>query len=487
MSTTWRERLKTLRDNIFGPQSADDSSFSAPAPQSDELAEEITKQPLHINLGIDFGTSFTKVCYRDLGTEETGVVVFEDFSEDDGLIPTIISIDDEGYLYIGEECPDKTNCISIKYIKMMLADMPINDDLPVINGVNLNNRKCVYALASWFLSSVIKLSQEWVSQNETNRLINREPVWSANVGVPVEHYDSDALQTFQKVLGIAWLWVKNDNAPAAVTELVTCYENAAKKLKSENIDFHAVPEIAAAVQSFIISREAVPGVYVYFDVGGGTLDGVAFKFLNEDGERQINFYSGKVSSLGIAKLSASLSSSPSPANLEDFDEIIKDSTQNRQNELAQQIREMVGNVVITAKRKDGRSWQEDAFQSKEYQKRFMPLTTAQMRPLPVFIGGGGARSNWYQKSIESTYAKFGHKNAGIPPYKLIEVPKPNDLDMGELPDEQFRRFAISYGLSIPYGEGPAVRLPSQFERVNPRKAIKPDGIVDYSDSKDVYD
>jgi len=57
----------------------------------------------------------------------------------------------------------------------------------------------------------------------------------------------------------------------------------------EKIDCHAIPEIAAAVQSFISSRDAQPGVYVYFDIGGGTVDGVAFNYVNRDGEKTLNF------------------------------------------------------------------------------------------------------------------------------------------------------------------------------------------------------
>ena len=61
-----------------------------------------------------------------------------------------------------------------------------------------------------------------------------------------------------------------------------------------------------------------------------------------------------------------------------------------------------------------------------------------------------------QTCIGSTYHELKHKNAGIPPYKLVEVPKPGDLTMTALHRDEFRRFAISYGLSIPFREGPDV-------------------------------
>jgi hypothetical protein len=71
---------------------------------------------------------------------------------------------------------------------------------------------------------------------------------------------------------------------------------------------------------------------------------------------------------------------------------------------------------------------------------------------------------------------------------MIEVPKPGDIAMASLHRDEFRRFAISYGLSIPFGEGPDVGLPSQFSKAEPLATRKlPGHVVDYADSKDVPD
>jgi hypothetical protein len=57
--------------------------------------------------------------------------------------------------------------------------------------------------------------------------------------------------------------------------------------------------------------------------------------------------------------------------------------------------------------------------------------------------------------------------------------------MGGLQQAQYVRFAIAYGLSIPFGEGPEIRLPSQLDPAGapPRRQAG----VDYRDHKDVYD
>ena len=94
---------------------------------------------------------------------------------------------------------------------------------------------------------------------------------------------------------------------------------------------------------------------------------------------------------------------------------------------------------------------------------------------------------WYQDTIEATHHNFRQEKAGIPPYQLRGVPRPNDLEMNGLMDSDFARFAIAYGLSVPFGEGPDIGLPSQFAEVEPAMAELDDSIVDYQDTKDVYD
>ncbi|RWE54184.1 hypothetical protein [Mesorhizobium sp.] len=451
-------------------------------------ARSTGRDQVFLNLGIDFGTSFTKVCFRDVGTEDSFLVTFDAISAHDALLPSIVAVDKKGTLYTADQAP--RGAVLVPYLKMRLAGSPIGEDLPVVDGVDLGSREATCALASWFLARVLSRSQEWIRKHERDRLKNRIPVWSANIGVPVEHYDSVAIDTFRRVLGTSWIWVANARLPKTVGEAVSAYRRDVDRLEGEVSDFHAVPEIAAAVQSFVMSREAVAGIYVYFDIGGGTVDGVAFKFLNHHGERRVNFYSGKVSPLGISALASALGSgSPRDIDEKKLKRLISNGNFEVLGGFEHRVRQLVGEVVITAKRKDGRNWQEDAIQDQDARKTIRHLgglDRKKMAPLVVFLGGGGAPSAWYQTAISSTYDKFQHFANQIPPYQLVEVAAPRDLDMKGLASSDFRRFAISYGLSIPFGEGPEVGLPSQFANAEPLP-VRQNRVADYLDSKDAYD
>jgi hypothetical protein len=506
MAGDWRETLRSLRDRFTGEARAEPVAEAPrqtlPAGRPKAPLKRVTVAPASVhpapagnaatvalNLGIDFGTSFTKICFRDVGTEESSIIPFEKTGLAGALIPTVVAIDDGGWLYLGDRVPRGIPVTKVPYLKMRLAGMPLGDGLRAIDGIDLGGVAAARALSSWFLAAVVKRSQEWIGRNESSRLKNRAPVWSANVGVPVAYCDSDAIKIFDEVLGVAWLWLKSRSLPQTLSEALAAYERARPRLSDQPIDFHAVPEIAAAVHSFVISRESVPGIYVYFDIGGGTLDGVAFNLVNMSGARRINFYSGKVEPLGISAFASALGASAADDGGADFiEQLLRSASSSATERFAQRVRELVGYVIVTAKTKDGRDWQRDAFRGSAFERKFIgSLHPSRMVPLVVFLGGGGAPSAWYRTAIGSTYHRFRHDNAGIPPYQLFEVPRPVDLSMRGLPDAEFRRFAIGYGLSIPYGEGPDVGLPSQFAVPDGPKHWTPPGLVDYANSKDVYD
>jgi molecular chaperone DnaK (HSP70) len=77
-----------------------------------------------INLGIDFGTSFTKIFFRDVGTEESGVVAVGSKFKN-GLIPSVVAIGNGGRLCLQDEITADTSYVSVPYLKMRLAGSAI--------------------------------------------------------------------------------------------------------------------------------------------------------------------------------------------------------------------------------------------------------------------------------------------------------------------------------------------------------------------------
>jgi hypothetical protein len=454
MTTRFTDLLNQVLGRRAGARSTrSDASRSAPS-----------AAPVLINLGIDFGTSFTKVCFRDEGQEQSGIVRFG-HNHETAIIPSIVYVAADGTLLMGHHAATSEGLRPIRYLKMRLADLlPVADARASEAALEAEDGLTAKALSAWYLVNVIREAKYYLALHQEERLRGREVLWSANLGVPVEHYDSPALVEFEETLRVAWAWSRSGAVLTSLPEVVSAYR-AARDDAAGDANFHAIPEIAAAVQSFVSMREASPGFYLFFDIGGGTVDGVAFKFANEDGGKRVDFYSGRVAPLGLAVL----------------------ANESDRADKRFELQQLVGYVVMTAKKKDTSDWRRGGAQSEIARPYFRALRPDEEMPIVVFIGGYGANDAWYCSAIEATHGEFQHRNAGIPRYHLRLAPRARDLDMGGLTDQEFVRFAIAYGLSISNGGGPEVRLPSYFGTPDgPPEPLRPN-VIPYADSKDIYD
>ena len=325
------------------------------------------EQPIDINLGIDFGTSFTKICYRYLGSDESGVIIFNIVDDVVALIPSLVNIDPSSGRVLELDARQE-NVKSYYYLKM---------DLAKLQNFSYKERCKRCALASWFLAQVIRYSKRWILQNQKDRLIGRRPIWSANIGVPVEQYDSPVLKDFQTVFRVAWEWENEGLLPSrpTETELIKNFQDTRKSAIQDESDCHASPEIAAAIISFINSRDARDDIYTYFDIGGGTVDGVSFKYWSTDGTNKISFYHGVVKELGVQFIENKLPElDRSKFQTMVFDDLstLSDAGQRCLKQYGLEIQKLVAPVVVRAREKDPlHKWKK-------------------MKHLNVFLGGGGS-------------------------------------------------------------------------------------------------
>ena len=413
-------------------------------------------EPLHVNLGIDFGTSYTKVCYRNLGREQSGILTFGG----EPYLRSIVLVDE--YHRLSTPISNDARGSQETFLKMRIGDSKYRYG---------QESMYVQALSSYYLAEIIRGAMGEFRRQETELAAGRQIIWSANIGVPVDYYDSPKIDLFKEVFAIAWMWAVSNGVPTTVRDAIGKYQIGQRKVDLTATDCRAVPEIVAAVWSFVTSRAARPGIYTYFDVGGGTLDGVCFKYENNEGDRRIRCYSGKVASLGVS----SLTRRTGDVNIERVLTAYKLPPPDVYKQLAKyedEIQTLVGEIIITGKKKTG-----------GFKGNFL---VDSMDLLPIFLGGGGASSAWYQKAIENTYGTRQHDRAGVPAYALKTVPIPSDLEMYGLADNNvFPRFTVAYGLSVPAGEAPEVSLPSASYPIPPSQ--KPNDIPPFETHKDLYE
>lgn len=480
---------------------------------------------INLNLGIDFGTKFTKVCVRDTDLDRSWVITFTNGSPnlDEALLPTKIGICSDGSLLAGlTESEWKTQPqtqIDVDFIKMRLANIDLAkegegylfDSLPKFHNSDLNTPENLENISAYYLSRVILKAKAWVIKNNADLVKGQKISWSINIGVPVKYFDSNAINSFRKVLSLACLLSESHPESLTFNQL----NDYATLLKNDASDIpcFAIPEIAAAVYSYTISRQAEPGIYIFFDVGSGTIEGASFRFFRENNMPKIEFYTGEVEPIGMNALAKqvnmrvadipefkiekqlvdksylmlqnieSLSKQVGPqspnehyhvANSVDVGLNGKVTTESIERALRNQPsieKQMILNLILLGQRRIHRQVAEVVVTCKEKNPEYFKSSSS----LRVFLGGGGGISEFYRHTIESTHTAFDHKYAGIPVYDLRDVPFPGQggteadkFDMSGIEHSHFHRFYIAYGLSIPKYEASEVTgFPRQFPIVPP--------------------
>lgn len=377
----------------------------------------------------------------------------------DGFIPSIVYYTpDNDTIHFCKPQGDKV--VEIPYLKMMLAGMeqppkPLDKDT-------------IIACSIYFLAHVISQSKSNAMLQNPERFKNRTPSWTGiSLGVPVQYLEGETKELFLKILFTADLLVAaGGKTPDKAEYLLNFFTKHGEKVDEERERYHVYPEIIAAVHSFIISRESRSGCYAYFDVGGGTLDGILFSYKNVNGRRLVDVYEGRVKPLGVEKVSFRLMREfYEPSYLQAIkEELYEEKAHSIPVEIPLNNRRVINDVHTHVA--------EVIFSMK---KKVDSMLLEDTSFLPLFIGGGGAGSPWFRNVIRNTYGSRQHTSCGLPPYEEREMTAPKDfiLPSGRT-CTNYERYAIAYGLSIPPGEEVEINgLPKDAAKREPQVQYDP--------------
>ena len=414
--------------------------------ESEELRKQLSRKPkkanlkpkrekISLHLGIDFGTSFTKVCYRDLNSEESVFIHFDEW--ENGFIPSLVYYtpsDDKIHFHK----PSSNEVIEVPYLKMMLAGMEKPPKKMTFDHV--------IACSVRFLAEVIRMSKKNALKQSPDRFRNLSESWTGiSLGVPVQYLETETEDLFRKILFVADLMADTGKKlPSEINDILDLYQKYKDEAEKVRNKLYVYPEIIAAVYSFILSREARSGCYTYFDVGGGTLDGILFGYRNLNGSRLVEVFEGRVKPLGVEKISYRLLREAN--DLSNFRKIRAALYEEGKYDLEVKI-PMYNNIIMNDIQTHVA---EVIFPMK---KKVSPVLIQDSDRLPLFIGGGGAASPWFQNTIEQTYESRNHMSCGLPPYEKRGMDFPVDFILDKTAKcWDFCRYAIAYGLSFPPDE-----------------------------------
>ncbi len=430
-------------------------------------------QPL-IRLGIDLGTSYSKVVWR-LGEENVFPLCFGEnkFDLADYLMPSLVGFENQTILFGNEAL--KSN-YSISNFKMCLACESKKDEQCNIKKCSLTSWKTeifTHELAdeetefvnSFFLAKLIAETKELIIKEliSTHRFPSSvKPKWTANYSIPDTFIEqSEIAVSFRKVFRTAWFMTEvfiGNHIDDNLKSIVECYL-AAKSLTRESNEIlndeefgcSPYPEVGAEVASIVMSKTSEIGLYAFVDIGAGTIDTSIFRYFRDGKGAQRPPYAADVSRmLGAAQLEirASKKSEISARKLKEIKENYKNLSELDRKKFTKEISSLksASKEITEETIKSLKVVFRQAYEKEKNVERW--------KDLKLILGGGGSKLKCYREAGSQAFSLTESKNT-IPPQITI-LPKPVDFQMHGLPETEFHRFSVAYGLTFDISKLPKV-------------------------------
>ncbi len=301
------EQLKPNRQNPRMSGSASHTAERKPKRQ----------QPYFIQIGFDFGTSFSKCVCRDVMTDKAWVHIPPKFQghELPFLIPSVFLFIDGKLQHVQEQgihYPEG-GLYHLKHALVKVALGQLDDPLldPYRHACKQSDARrltgFVESCAVYFLAGALGAVREQIRKRMPDFGEHSEDYMAVNLAVPVadgERPEVDKL--YQRILCEAWSLADELSGHPSIdlNELDSLRkENAALKDQSLSDACFIYPEVSANVQGFVRSRVSSPGMYLFSDTGAGTVDQSTFIFFRKpDDTDHLTYLHGNVLPCGSSRI-----------------------------------------------------------------------------------------------------------------------------------------------------------------------------------------
>ncbi len=406
-------------------------------------------------IGLDFGTSATKVVVRD-AFAATGVFPVPLSQGRPGI---------DGYLLpsrvfrTGEVYSLTQGTHRITDLKLGLLACKARSPVTEFNDC------CA------FLALVIRRARGWMLSEHKDIYSRHALSWRVNLGLAARSYQDTATVTLFRRLA----WAAANLAADGEAETVTVAKVDKYRLASLDVatgktigdgefawsDVDAVPEVSAQLQGFMSSARwdwRSRPIMMLVDVGAGTVDSALFHVhVPQGGQGVLTFYSSRVEQNGAINLHRSrvewlqslMPKGPEHADAVDYLAAIGSPT-DRLRPVPESVRDYLGGYEIQLVGPDV----DDQFRAGRYRAQVAGsindakvgkgIPAAQLARVPLLLCGGGSRMQFYGNIGEAINGTRGWDVS----VETMRLPVPQDLvDTGWHADD-FDRLSVAYGLSL---------------------------------------
>lgn len=275
-----------------------------PLPREPKLTGE------RITVGLDWGTSFTKVCIRkELGGDDIPIypIEFESGSlpQTNSLLCPSFALTKDEKIYFGNMA---LSLISkgrgYQHLKVCLACKSENSRPSCVSSeiCPFEDTVLVSHLTTAYLAWVMKEARQRAPGTDRKRELS----FIYNVGVPVKHLDdgegSRLLKIYRKIAFNAWRISEGMSQGIRLSTISSWLDQLDDDDKeipaATNSPVLLAPEASAAILSYLNSTDSTPGLYCILDIGAWTADISFFRLTDiamlETGVQRIAYYAADV-------------------------------------------------------------------------------------------------------------------------------------------------------------------------------------------------
>jgi len=388
-----------------------------------------TTETVDIIVGLDFGTSNTKIAYRRISTDQVKPILFNHKSpkHENYFLPSIVVFRNDGNLLLGLDAakylnnnPEKNGIYNFKMLFVSEIDNSLNNNeniklmkkklKPEFNNKILkqfNNKKFRFIVIS-YLAYAMREAREKIKKELPNRFLDI----SFNICIPVDYVNNNIVSDeFQKLIASSEFierehYEKHNN----FEYLDLVYRNIAYDENHTRV--FDIPETVAEVASYTTSSSIKEGLHTIIDFGAGTTDISIFNIKNPRKENQkFAFYSSHIINYGFRRV--------------DF---LKEM--NKADEIEK--------YIYFLWEKSNIAWHN------AYYGHLINDIDWKGDKVQIFVSGGGANEKLVSKIFKKP--RVNKEKWESYPHPLRKLPTPEDYVNKKI---QFHRFAVAYGLSNP--------------------------------------
>lgn len=425
------------------------------------------KEKVNIQVGLDFGTSATKIMYSQLGRRGTKIVKFGHTLSNypSFCVPSVAAINDKGRLILGVEAAkylqNKVWDDGFQRFKVIVAGNHDHNFRDPVSDEQFHHYRQTHGLDGTFTAE--KLTALYLAHvmKETRNIISNYPEYrdvdidmAFNICMPIDHIQNSTVKDeFEKIFlfaeKIEELWSSQGNA---LDIIGTSYDLENKTRKQES-RVYSVPEAVASFASYLVSLRRQEGLHALIDMGAGTTDISICNLQNPYDQSMSYWYAARnipYGTIGIERLIADqLRMQKSACTSQDIFNCLRNVSHNP-GEIQQKIHEELKQF------KQSREYYQTWGSAFHYHLK----GTSHWERVEIFLIGGGANLSAAKDVFSEPWIKLTEGDYGrLVRYAVSPLPTPDDFDDAGT-GAPFGRMAVAYGLTKPIPVLQEYKLPN---------------------------